>query len=74
MKKVIEILESDTPFVKKIYKAQKEKKFPNKKICHTLKKENVDYSLDYLIKSFLKYGYECYGNRTYILNLNMSRY
>ena len=54
----IEILESDKVFVRNIYKAQKEKKYPNKKILFTLKKEDVDNSLDSFMKGFLQLGYQ----------------
>lgn len=72
--KFIEILESDTPFVENIYKAQKEKKNPNKKLCYTLKKEDVDNSLDYLMKFFLKCGYENYSSNSFVPNFKIRRY
>ena len=73
LKKFVTILESDNPLVTNIYKAQKEKKASNKKICYTLSKENVDNSLDYLMKYFLKLGYEYEKESSFIPNLDMSR-
>lgn len=72
--KFIEILESNTPFVEKVYKAQKEKKNPNKKLCYTLRKEDVDNSLDYLMKFFLECGYKKYNRNAFVPNLEISRY
>lgn len=73
LKRFITILESDNPFVTNIYKAQKEKKTPNKKICYMLSKEDVDNSLDYLMKYFLKLGYEYEKKSSFIPNLALSR-
>ena len=72
--KFIEILESNTPFVENVYKAQKEKKNPNKKLCYTLRKEDVDNSLDYLMKFFLECGYKKYNRNAFVPNLEISRY
>lgn len=69
----IEILESDKVFVRNIYKAQQEKKYPNKKILFTLKKEDVDNSLDSFMKVFLQLGYQYYGNGSFAPILNTSR-
>ena len=49
--KFIEILESDKPYIKNIWEAKAGKKLPNKKICYTLKKEDVDNTLDSLMKA-----------------------
>lgn len=73
LKKFIIILESENPLVTNIYKAQKEKKLPNKKICYMLSKEDVDYSLDYLMKYFLKLGYEYEEKSSFMPNFAMSR-
>ncbi len=73
LKRFVKILESDNPFVTNLYIAQKEKKAPNKKICYTLSKENVDNSLDYLMKYFLQLGYEYEKESSFIPNLAMSR-
>lgn len=73
LKKFVTILESDNPFVTNIYKAQKEKKVPNKKICYMLSKEDIDNSLDYLMKYFLKLGYQYEKESSFIPNLAMSR-
>ena len=72
--KFIEILESDTPMVRNISRVRNDRKFPNKKLCYTLKQEDVDNSLDYLMKCFLNYGYEYSGNNSFIPNLSMSRH
>lgn len=73
LKKFITILESDNSFVTNIYKAQKNKTVPNKKICYMLSKEDVDNSLDYLMKYFLKLGYEYEKDSFFIPNLAKSR-
>lgn len=73
LKGFVKILDSDNPFVTNIYKAQKEKKAPNKKICYMLSKEDVDNSLDYLMKYFLKLGHEYKKESFFIPNLDMSR-
>ena len=73
--KFIEILESNTPIVENIYTTQKIQKSPNKKLCYTLKKEDVDNSLDCLMKFFLKCGYDkCDSNSSFVPNLNISRH
>lgn len=69
--KFIEILESDKPYIKNIWEAKAGKKLPNKKICYTLKKEDVDNTLDSLMKAFIRFGYEYYGNKSFIPNLNL---
>lgn len=69
--KFIEILESDKPYIKNIWEAKAGKKLPNKKICYTLKKEDVDNTLDSLMKAFMRFGYEYYGNKSFIPNLNL---
>lgn len=71
--KFIELLEAENPLVTNIYKAQKEKKMPNKKMIYTLSKEDVDNSLDYVMKIFLEYGYEYEKESYFIPNHSMSR-
>ena len=66
--KFIELLESDNQLVANIYKVQREKKMPNKKMISTLGKEDVDNSLDYIMKTFLQSGYEYEGKSSFIPN------